>query len=124
MSGHMRVCLPAHVLCVQHTCSQARHVLVLVLLQVEGVWLQDFSSQVPGQPDIGPCVVIQGRQPCCGLVPAAHMTPNPHIALPLRALSKVCARVCCWCCCRRCCRRCCWCCCRRCCCCWQAWQAA
>lgn len=69
-------------------------------LQIEAVWLQDFSSRIPGYPDIGPCIVIRGKQPCCGLLPAVHMTDNTHVAIPLRAMSKVCwsarQRVCMW----------------------------
>jgi hypothetical protein len=58
-------------------------------VQMEAVWLQDFASRMPGYPDIGPCIVIKGRQPCCGLLPATHMTDNCHVAIPLRAMSKV-----------------------------------
>ena len=57
--------------------------------QMEAVWLQDFASQIPGYPDLGPCVVIRGTRPCCGLLPATHMTDNHHLAIPLRAMSKV-----------------------------------
>jgi hypothetical protein len=56
---------------------------------MEAVWLQDFASRMPGYPDIGPCIVIKGKQPCCGLLPATHMTDNCHVSIPLRAMSKV-----------------------------------
>lgn len=58
-------------------------------VQIEAVWLQDFASRIPGYPDIGPCIVVKGKQPCCGLLPAAHMTDNPHVAIPLRVMRKV-----------------------------------
>jgi hypothetical protein len=57
--------------------------------KIEAVWLQDFASRIPGYPDIGPCIMIRGKQPCCGLLPAVHMTDNNLMAIPLRAMSKV-----------------------------------
>lgn len=62
---------------------------VVCLVQIEAVWLQDFASRMPGYPDLGPCIVIKGSKPCCGLLPAVHMTDNHHIAIPLRTMSKV-----------------------------------
>jgi hypothetical protein len=61
----------------------------LLLLQVEGVWLQDLSAQLPGYAGVGPCLVLRGRQPACGLIPACYLTDNPHVAIPLRQMSKV-----------------------------------
>lgn len=66
-----------------------RATLGCICLQIEAVWLQDFAGRIPGYPDIGPCIVIKGKQPCCGLLPAVHMTDNNHMAIPLRAMSKV-----------------------------------
>lgn len=65
-------------------CSRGR-----LHVQIEAVWLQDFASKIPGYPDLGPCIVVRGKQPCCGLMPAVHMTDNHHMAIPLRAMSKV-----------------------------------
>jgi hypothetical protein len=73
--------------------SRPTRVHVLLLEQIKAVWLQDFASRMPGYPDLGPCIVLQGSQPCCGLLPALHMTDNYHVAIPLRGLSKV--SVCC-----------------------------
>jgi hypothetical protein len=69
--------------------SRPTRVHVLLLEHIKAVWLQDFASRMPGYPDLGPCIVVLGNQPCCGLLPALHMTDNCHIAIPLRGLSKV-----------------------------------
>eukprot|EP00775_Hariotina_reticulata_P004159 gene4159-4407_t len=70
--------------------SRPTKVHVLLLQQVEAVWLQNLASQLPGHPAVGPCVVLRGRLPACGLLPAQHMTNNPHILIPLQAMSKAC----------------------------------
>lgn len=72
--------------------SRPTKVHVLLLEQLEAVWLQDFAGQVPGYPDLGPCIVMKGTQPCCGLLPAVHMTDNHHIVVPLRAMTKACSQ--------------------------------
>jgi hypothetical protein len=69
--------------------SRPSKVHLLLMDQVEGVWLQDLSAQLPGYAGVGPCLVLRGRQPACGLLPACYLTDNPHVAIPLRQMSKV-----------------------------------
>lgn len=70
--------------------SRPSKVHLLLMDQVEGAWLQDLSAQLPGYAGVGPCLVLRGRQPACGLLPACFLTDNPHVAIPLRQMSKVC----------------------------------
>ncbi|KAF6253417.1 hypothetical protein COO60DRAFT_1546978 [Scenedesmus sp. NREL 46B-D3] len=63
---------------------------LLLMDQVEAVWLQDLSAQLPGYAGVGPCLVLRGRQAACGLLPACYLTDNPHVAIPLRQMSKAC----------------------------------
>jgi hypothetical protein len=82
-AGMLCYITPRHIKC-QHLPK-----ILSSLLQVEGVWLQDLSAQLPGYAGVGPCLVLQGRQPACGLLPACYLTDNPHVAIPLRQMSKV-----------------------------------
>lgn len=87
---HVAYCLGSHFRqkFFQNTYASLTAASLIESLQVEGVWLQDFPSQFPTNAPIGSCLVIKGKQAVCGLLPATHLTANPHIVIPLRAMSK------------------------------------
>lgn len=41
----------------------------------------------PGPSCLGPCLVLTGRQPSCGLFPASQLTDNVHLAISLANVS-------------------------------------
>ncbi len=54
---------------------------------------QTFPAAPPGaggpRRPLGPCLILKGRGPACGVAPACLLTDNPHLVMPLSALPNV-----------------------------------